>query len=230
MTSFASGQRSRCDAASALPAAPLRKAKIKPLENVGIFSGAHPGTTRAPRQNPFAQPSSLFLCPSGQSFRITLGKKKKPLYAVGLSGSRTARGAAFSRRYIRLFSLKRLAFQTTNFPSGFGRTLVLWQLRFPPSPGRRHSRFTRCDDTSRRAQPGVTPRYRHCPRPFFYESEALKKIFFTRVTQKGRLPARVVRHAFPKDSAAPDNAGQHGATASHPFHAKELTRPPEGAP
>lgn len=101
---------------------------------------------------------------------------------------------------------------------------------FPPSPGRRHSRFTRCDDTSRRAQPGGHAAIPSLPAPFFYESEALKKIFFTRVTQKGRLPARVVRHASPKDGTAPDNAGQHGATAFHPFHAKELTRPPEGAP
>lgn len=135
MTSFASGKKGRCDAACALPSGSPRKAKRKPLENVGIFSGTLPGTARAARQNPFAQPSSLFLCPSGQSFRITLGKKKKPLYAVGLSGSRTARGADFSRRYIRLFSLKRLAFQTANFPSGFGRTLVLWQLRFPHPRG-----------------------------------------------------------------------------------------------
>lgn len=50
------------------------------------------------------------------------------------------------------------------------------------------------------------------PAPFFYESEALKKTFFTRVTQEGRLPARVVRHTSPRGTAqhrtTRDDAGQ----------------------
>ena len=223
MTSFASGPKSRRDAACALPPDALQEAKIKPLENVGIFSGARPGTTRAPRQNPFAQPSLLFLCPSGQSFRITLGKKKKPLYAVGLSSSRTARGATSARRNIRLFSLKRCAFQTSNFPSVFGRTLVLWQLRLPIPRGAgilgSLAAMTPLDAHSREA----APRCRHCPRPFFSESEALKKIFFTKSTFEGRLPARVVRHTSPQETT--QRRTTRDTTASRSLHAKELTRP-----
>ena len=197
MTSSAAGKKSRRDAACALPTDALREAKRKPLENVGIFSGVRPGTARAPRQNPFAQPSLLFLCPSGQSFRITLGKKKKPLYAVGLSSSRTANSGSLA-------------------------------VTSPHSPGRRHSRFTRCDDTSRRAQPGGRAAMRHCPRPFFSESEALKKIFFTKSTFEGRLPARVVCHTSPQETA--QRRTTRDTTASRSLHAKELTRPPEGAP
>ena len=177
MTSFASGPKSRRDATCALPADALREAKIKPLENVGIFSGVRPGTARAPRQNPFAQPSLLFLCPSGQSFRITLGKKKKPLYAVGLSSSRTVRGATSARRNIRLFSLKRCTFQTPNFPSVFGRTLVLWQLRLPIPRGAgilgSLAAMTPLDAHSREA----APRCAIARAPFFLKARPSKRYF-----------------------------------------------------
>ena len=178
MTSSAAGKKSRRDAACALPTDALREAKRKPLENVGIFSGPRPGTARAPRQNPFAQPSLLFLCPSGQSFRITLGKKKKPLNAVGLSSSRTARGATSARRNIRLFSLKRCAFQTPNFPSVFGRTLVLWQLRLPIPRGAgilgSLAAMTPLDAHSREA----APRCAIARAPFFLKASLLFSAFY----------------------------------------------------
>lgn len=127
MTSFAAGKRSRRDAACAFPAGSLRKAKRKPLENVGIFSGIIPETARASPALPFCTALFAFLVPLWTKFLNHSRKKEKAF--VRRRTFRLPNGARrdFSRRYISLLSLKRLAFQTANFPSGFGRTLVLWQ-------------------------------------------------------------------------------------------------------
>ena len=156
----------------------LQQTERKPLENVGFSPVRRPKKNRAIPPAPFRIGLFAFLVPLWTKFPNHSRKKEKAFVRRRTFRLQNGARRGFFAPVHEHFQFERLRVSNRKFPVRVRADSGSLAVTFPLLRGAgilgSLAAMTPLDAHSRE----VSPRRRYCPRPFFYESEALKKTFF----------------------------------------------------